>query len=511
VGAMDVSADVAATRPVEPCGARRLVLLLSVIWLVHAAALLAVEYPPLQDYPNHLLRQHVLRRIHQVPVYKKYLAVEEGFRPNLLSDWVMQGVGWGVDLKTAGKITLLLGLALGMAAVGFYVSTFGGGAMAALAGAQLLTSWVFLKGNLNFHAAGSILLLYLGVLHRIGGRVGWKGLSLLAGLSVLCACAHGFVFGALCGLVVMATVSGRLGKKQMVLVTVSLLPAILLVARFGWQQMDRSGLVNRSVVYASGLQDLLLWTPLTIWERFDLWWDRILGLGIWCAIAVGAGWTLKRAREGDESARVLLGLAFAAVLLYFAVPDRLSSGWGHMKYRVAYLLAMLAMPMIGRIPPCRPRRVVGALLVGAVVVSHALLFSSYREVSSEIRSFVSLSTAIPRGSLILTVDLTPTDQSVRPLLHIWSYLCIERDCLSPFLFATQYIQQLYFIGSLTVPVSGEGPPESWEDVLRVVQEGDYGGLAVRGRSQEGETLLTEGLERMAANPSGSVFVRRKGS
>ena len=109
---------------------------------------------------------------------------------------------------------------------------------------------------------------------------------------------------------------------------------------------------------------------------------------------------------------------------------------------------------------------------------------------------------------MLTLNLVSAlDEPVRPNLHLWSYLCIERDCLSPFLFANPYANNLYFRRIPEWPPEGELEPRDWHSITQVLDRESYESVLLHGRSSEGESVLRDSLEPVASNGSGILFVR----
>ncbi len=128
------------------------------------ASIAAFEFPPVQDYPNHLLRAHVHATLADVPIYASHLAADDGFRPNLLTDWYLGALAHWFPLRLAGKILLCTQVAAAGLAIWMYLVTFGGNVLGGLIAMHLAGSYFLLKGNLNFHVGVSLGLIYLALL-----------------------------------------------------------------------------------------------------------------------------------------------------------------------------------------------------------------------------------------------------------------------------------------------------------------------------------------------------------
>ena len=78
------------------------------IFLIAGSSLLLlpfffIQIPPLQDYPNHLARIHVLTQIQGSPALQEYYKVQWAPLPNLAMDLIVPFLALFVQLETAGR------------------------------------------------------------------------------------------------------------------------------------------------------------------------------------------------------------------------------------------------------------------------------------------------------------------------------------------------------------------------------------------------------------------------
>ncbi|HLE83764.1 MAG TPA: hypothetical protein VJG13_05445, partial [Thermoanaerobaculia bacterium] len=72
-----------------------------------------VEYPPLQDYPYHLVRAHVLAQYDDPAFdYREVFTRSWYPAPYVLADWLVAGLGRLAGIALAGKVVLSLYLFL---------------------------------------------------------------------------------------------------------------------------------------------------------------------------------------------------------------------------------------------------------------------------------------------------------------------------------------------------------------------------------------------------------------
>lgn len=193
--------------------------------------------------------------------------------------------------------------------------------------------------------------------------------------------------------------------------------------------------------------------------------------------------------------------------MYLLAPSALSGGWAHGRQRAAYLLVLVALPLLGAVP-LAIRRVSTTILVLAFAATLVFTAAEYRRFQSGAQEYVSLSDSLPEGHLILTLNLvSPLDTFIRPNLRPWGYICIERDCLSPFLFANPYANNLYFKRMPEWPPEGESEPRDWSSIVDLLRRESYTGVLLHGRSPAGEAALEDVVVPVSGNASGILFLR----
>lgn len=483
---------------------------LAVACAVQIVSLLAVRHPPLQDYPNHLLRMHAQQRLATTPIYATHLRSDHAFRPNLLMDLYLAGLAAVLPLRAAGRLLLISGLLLTHFAVWRYLRRFGGGVLAALIAIHLLVAWPFLKGFLNFYAGMGFGLLYLTTLWPAeSSALRWPRLVGAVVLALLTVLAHGFAFLAFAAFTTAAALADR-GQTlaARLLRPATAVPAALLLLLFVRQQAPATTLLENRPVYDSQGVELLVLDPLSVWLRGHPFLDYgsallsygLLGLGL--AATAGLAW-----RRQDAAAGRLVAVAAAAMALYLLAPDELSGGWAHGRHRLLCISLLLLLPLLAALPWQRLRQ--GAVLVlgGTQLAALGLGVLAFQRFDRAATDFLTLGAGLQRGALILPVDTAPITQPLRPGLHLWAYLCIERDCLAPYLFANRYAQNVYFEHLPPTPPEGQPAPEDWQPILDTVAAGGYDAVLLHGRSAVGEGLLATVLAPAGSRAGGVLFVR----
>lgn len=157
--------------------------------------LLAVDYPPVFDYANHLSRAYVIAHLDEVPVFAAHFRTTSFLIPNVLADLVLLALLPALGIIAAGKALLILTLALTL--TGAYVLgrvLSGRFQPLPLLAALLLYNEGFFWGFLNYDLGLGLLLWGLAAWLALEGRRGGQ-LAAGAGFALVIFLAHLASFG----------------------------------------------------------------------------------------------------------------------------------------------------------------------------------------------------------------------------------------------------------------------------------------------------------------------------
>ena len=211
-------------------------------WLSSASLVFFVEFPPVQDYPNHLLRRHVLENIDSEP-YSDYIAFDPSFRPNMAADNVLALLRQGFDLKLAGKVLLALELLTINLGALLFLRRFGASVGGALLALHLSGSWLFLKGLMNFGFGIGFGLAWLSVIWWRDAMTARRWI-LAAGLGLATVASHGFAFLAFSFLTFAGVlVDGKVFGRKALARILAVIPGAVIFALF--RDEDGAGLTTR--------------------------------------------------------------------------------------------------------------------------------------------------------------------------------------------------------------------------------------------------------------------------
>jgi len=485
------------------------------IWIVvlvglilNASLVFFVEYPPIQDYPNHLLRRHVIENIDVEP-YADYIALDPSFRPNMTSDIILAGLRRVLDLGLAGKV--LLGLELLVISLGafLFLRRFGASLAGALLAVHLSASWLFLKGLMNFGFGVGFGLAWLSVVWG-EDRITLKRWVAAAGLGVAAVASHGFAFLAFSFLIFAGLlVEGKILSKKALASILTALPGLSFFVLFIVNLGQGPQLVENTFVYSPDIGNLILWNPLAIWARVSGMLDERLGVIAWALLLAACLLTgresLRLRRSGQPSPMVTVwGFVLGSIFLYLILPGRLSGGWGFMKLRICLILFFVGLPLLSYLGP-RIRSGAAVVALGVWAIGFGLSALDYQRFNEDVSSYMEVASELPREAVVLSLNLMDSGKTLNPYQHIWSYACIRKDCLSQELFADEYIQQIYF----EQPLPGRKlvvPPYDRSRISEALDSGQYDAVLTAGEAPSLLLKSIEGWEVETSNRSGTLMV-----
>lgn len=152
--------------PAVPQGGRHTAALVGLFVLVLAIATLPLwfaDVPPLNDYPFHIARIHILQRLDDTPFLGEVYERRSFLLPNMGMDLVVLGLSAVLPLEIAGRVFVGLTLALILGGtVWLHYALTRRLEPWPLVAALFLHNWIFLFGFLNFLFGVGIMLWALG-------------------------------------------------------------------------------------------------------------------------------------------------------------------------------------------------------------------------------------------------------------------------------------------------------------------------------------------------------------
>jgi len=408
----------------------------------------AFAFVPTQDGPAHLENAAILLRRSTVAVIGQFYVPN----PRLVLNWLGHGVlvpllalfppALAEKLALSGYV-LALPLAFRRVltpharAKGFALCIF-----------PFLFGYTFYMGFTGFCWSLVLFFIALWIWSRSRGRLGPARVAGLGLVSIVVAVGHPVTLVALIvtlgslsfgrALVDYARARGagrrarllRLHTRLWASLAVSLLPAIALVIAFSAGGAE--GYALQWLPLGRRLSGLAVLLSLVAVTPADLWVSAALAASI--LVAAGAtAWARRHAASGSWE-----WLFAAGVMLFVALvaPDRFGRGWG-MTLRLQFFPFALALIWLGL---GRPLPVLARILPAACALAALALLGlrlpAHARLSRALEEYTSVAPYVPRGSVLLPLQLTlgrdlgrdglfPLNFS--PLLHAAGYVAASRD------------------------------------------------------------------------------------
>lgn len=415
---------------------------------VAIAPLLATDIPPLLDYHNHLARQYILHRLPESPVLAKFYSAAWPATPYLAFDAIVQALAYWLSVDFAGKVFLaLMFLLLGLAPVALNAAVHGRVTPVAPAGLLFLHNDTVTLGFVNYlFGMGFGLLLFA---FWVKGRSASLGMRLVL-FPVLCTLlffSHllGFVIYLLClGSYELGQHVRRLRlssslnwwvldpaqRINLVSLLLQIIPAMTIFSLLGPSTRTVSsntyGDIERKFELLAGMFDYLI--PPYLWTL-----DKLVVIAL--PLLILALLFTRHLRVHPD----MLWPLGAMLVLFFAMPMELFSGWGA-DHRLLPALALLAIGSLGPGRRCNvaTARLLGLGLIVLVLVRTGAVTADWYRANDYYAEYLRAFEQIPHGSRVYFAFGHAGGKTFEPypVYHLPHLILAKRDVYLPYLFAS---------------------------------------------------------------------------
>lgn len=406
------------------------------------------EYPPIQDWPQHLAAVRVLHSYSDPQFgFSEFFRLAPTDTQYLTVYYLASVLAYPIGIVSALKLVASISIAaLPLTMFGFCRSLGRSGSSAMLALPLAYNAHAIL-GFLNFVAALPLMMLALTLAARQRAAPHRRRLLMLSAVLTLCFYTHVVPFAlALAGSALIIGGASAISRRR-------LLPLVGIgVVTMTWFLFTPAGGAVQAAlglgsaqgrhrpVFASvreNLQQMPLWLT-------DVWrggWDRV-ALQVWCLLA--ATWIVAGMLRGSESdaaapapvpAYRLIVLPTLCLVAYFTLPASYSWIWP-INTRFLLLTMLLSIPLI-RDAASAVRHAL-ALAAGALtVVTFVYICRAFVAYNDEMGNLHAASDQIPPRSKVAGLIWSRTSRVVEfaPFLHSVAYHQVERGGAVMFTFA----------------------------------------------------------------------------
>jgi hypothetical protein len=419
--------------------------------LVVVAALLPVwsgSIPPLMDYHNHLARQYILTRIDTSEFLSQWYTTAWHATPYLAFDVIVQVLSRFMSVDIAGKVFLSLMLVLlGLAPVALSLAAYGRVTPVALLGLLFVHNETVNLGFVNYVFGVGFALCVAAMWIRLRHGPHWTRLLLFPLLCSLVFFSHllGFIIYALivCSYELGKYIDGvclrsdakrwQLDRQQRVIVLSLFLQCALplgIFAAFGIStetiSINTYGGLERKLGLLFGMFGYLM--PPHLWTV-----DRFLLMALPVALLA---LLVTRRLCIDPAMAWPLG---TMLLVYFALPMQMFSGWGaDSRFRLVLGLLLVASLRPVKVADWHARPWIPALIVLLVVVRIGSVTSDWRKADEKYAEYMQAFRPVIDGSRVFFAFGHAGDKQIGtwPVYHLPLLILARHDVYVPHLFAT---------------------------------------------------------------------------
>ncbi|MDH7474725.1 MAG: hypothetical protein QHJ74_12075 [Anaerolineae bacterium] len=410
----------------------------AVLILVNLLPIWLVRFPPLQDYPNHLLTAHIITHYNDPNFdYAQNFILSWRPVPNMLADVIMAGLARVVTTPLAGKLVLSLYIVLFPASIFYLVNAIDRNKLLlGFFGFPLTYNWFFNMGFLNFCLGLPVYFFAVGFWWktRSGQCNKVKRWVVLGLLTLLIYLSHFLTFGVwvitgffLAGASVGWHTALKRGLSLASAAAVILVPAAFIFAPVRRQLEAIFDLITPSVIIFASLPTKLA----TAYQPFISFRRLVEGTILLALLFVYLALLLRN--HTRWAANPFLALVLLMIGLYLVLPVGFREPF-YIAPRVLILAAILGLPVL--YVPVRTRwrfALLGFLTIMSVAYM-VIMLGVYRRANAELTDYYTGLQHIPPGQTVLPI-LRVRRNYVYYHEHAWAYYHIEHGGLSPGVFA----------------------------------------------------------------------------
>ncbi|MBI5267428.1 MAG: hypothetical protein HY851_09380 [candidate division Zixibacteria bacterium] len=408
--------------------------ILVVLLILFSLPIWTVAYPPLSDYPSHLLSIFIGEEYHNPAFnFADNFVVDWKPLPNLGSEIIISLLSKILPIDMAGRVYLtgcgilfILSIFYFMNAIDPRKKVLG------FFGFLFWYNWYFHQGYINFYGSLPFYFFALGLWLRSVSLSGLREKSLLGVLLVGVFFFHLISWLAIVGSVVVLALWDVSNRKKLANTAVALVPSLLLVIYYF--VFLRGGASTSMGAQFLNPYDTATFVVAHTFVDFSKWDLLLYLLPIGLVGILFVRDHIVRPASADRPSRKLFWLAVCLVAAMFILPLQISGVWPF-NARLNLFIIMVALASLSATTVDQFKK---PLLVVAIVCSLACLGNvwwHYRRMAAQIETYVSGVTHIEpnKNILPLTVDVSGGWKH-SPMSTVWAYYHMKKGGAGPYLF-----------------------------------------------------------------------------
>lgn len=354
-----------------------------------------VPFPPLQDYPFHLLRVHIIANYANPSFnYDELFSLNLFPIPYILTDYIHVLLSGFFSIPVAGKIVLSIYIVLFPLSVFYFVrsvdqhkTVFGFFAF------LFIYNWYFNKGFVGFVFGIPFYLFALGYWWRVKDRLAWRQQLIMALLILGIYLSHLYVYAFFLYTFVIVVVLAYRNIRKIAVALVPLLPSLLLLGTA--VLMHAHGSTGQTDFVA--FQYPTLRRKLEIAPKYYISFAHerekfiILGIGIITIVLFLFNITNIRALTRN----IFLVVTFMLGVLYLALPDFISPRYNYFDCRVLIFIVLVGLAVLAVPKNVYLRAGLVLTLTALSLIQLGGILGDYRSANSELADYYNAIEQIP--------------------------------------------------------------------------------------------------------------------
>ena len=445
---------------------KTIVFLLIILLFLFSLPVWLSEYPPLTDYPNHLLRITILKEFGNTHYnFSECFKLRNFPVPNVISDYFILFLSNLCPLQTAGKIYLNLYIILLPLSLFYFLKIIDRRKIyLGFFSFFFIYSFFFNSGFLNF--CGSIPLFFFALAYWWKIKEGGSTLQfvILSLLLLLVYFSHIAAFVILIWAVPLCQILHLKSKKYISKTWISLAPSLLLFLSYlfylffsleessapkAWGYASLLGTVANFFRYSfisfKRIEVLFYLVPLLLFGIFLI--QTILKHRL-----VHDFKNLFRWKKLNTET-TFLSLFFSLLILYFALPMNFGGLWWGVNIRLVPFIFLLGLLVIKiDISSKLLKTLLSAFIICLLVLLPFYTCRQYDRFQEDFQDLLSGISYFRSNQTLLPLMIEPAGLSYNtfPFWHAWAYYHIAKGGVGPYLFSDQQ-QNVFYRNRLPRP------------------------------------------------------------
>ncbi len=407
-----------------------LILLLLVVF---SLPLWLVKYPPLTDYPNHLLRIHIIKE-YENPLFnfQDYFLVKWKLLPNLASDVIILFLSYLFPIQISGKIFLNIFILLFPLSIFYFLKAIDRQKIwLGFFSFLLVYNWYFNMGYINFYGSIPVFFFALGYWLKSDGLPTWKDKLIFMSLTLLLFFFHLFSYFALGFSCLIVLLGEKMNFTKLKNSLIAFIPSLALGFNYLFLQGAGSS-VHRGVLF------LPLWETvkyLLIYTFINFSKKDILIFVVPFLILAYLFFKSVFSKTANKKEKSLLLLFGSLCGLFFVLPYMAAAVWPF-NIRLNLFIIFIGIASITSLSVDKLKKFVLPWVVTFSLIGLAHTWFSYSQLSRQIEIYTSGIKYVGQNKNILplTIDMSGGCETIAPFRFCWAYYHIAQGGVGPYLF-----------------------------------------------------------------------------